>query len=399
MRAHEHPGSEALTTPLLILMAVATGLAAGGNYFNQPLLGTIAESLGTTHAAAAATVTIAQVSYALGLLFLVPLGDMVERRRLIVALMLAAAAGQAISGLATDIAMLAIGTAVAGLFSVAAQVLVPLAATLAAPGRSGHAVGVVMSGLLLGTLLARSVAGLLAGIGGWWTVYRVSAAAMVLITLVLWRALPASRSPEPKPYVATLRSTLRMARELPRLRTRALLGALSFASVGTLFSTMAFLLAGPPFHLSDTAIGLVGLSGVAGALVASPVGRMADRGKTALATGGAVALLLLSWPVFALGETSLVWFTVGMVLATVGLQGIHISNQSIIYALAPEARSLVTAVYMTIYFAGGAAGSSLGAVAWSLAGWTAVVWLGGGLAVATALAWAFDASVARKEAA
>jgi predicted MFS family arabinose efflux permease len=376
-------------------MAVATGLAAGGNYFNQPLLDTIAASLGTTQAAAAATVTIAQVAYAIGLLFLVPLGDMLERRNLAVGLMLAAAGGQAISGFATSITTLSIGIAVAGLFSVTAQVLVPLAATLAVPERSGRAVGTVMSGLLLGILLGRSFAGLLAGIGGWWTAYRLGAVLMVVIALALWRALPTSRPTSPQGYLATLRSTAELAFHLPRLRTRALLGALSFASLSALFSTMAFLLAAPPFSLSDVAIGAMGLAGVAGALAANAAGGLADRGKSQLATGVALATLVISWPIFALGGTSLVWFAVGMVLADLGLQGIHVSNQNIIYALAPHARARLTSVYMTTYFAGAALGSALGTAAWATAGWSGVVWLGGALSLATAAAWLLDLRVER----
>jgi len=389
----EHRG---LSTALLLLMAVATGLCAGGNYFNQPLLDTIATALHTTHAAAAATVTIAQVAYAAGLVLLVPLGDMTERRNLAVGLMLAAATGQAISGFSTGIGMLSVGIATAGLFSVAAQVLVPLAATLAAPGRSGRAVGTVMSGLLLGILLARSVAGVLAGLGGWWTVYRLSAVLMVAIAFALWRALPASRPRHATGYLATLRSTIRLALELPRLRTRALLGALSFASLSALFSTMAFLLAAPPFDLSDTGIGLVGLAGVAGALAANAAGGLADRGGSQLATCIALAILVGSWPLFSLGGTSLTWFLVAMVLADLGLQGIHVSNQSIIYALAPEARARLTSVYMTTYFVGAAAGSSLGSAAWSMWGWTGVVWLGGGLSLASVLAWLLDLRVAAR---
>lgn len=385
----------ALTTPLLLLMAVATGLSAGGNYFNQPLLEAIADSLGTTHAAAATTVTIAQVSYATGLLFLVPLGDMVERRRLSVGLMLAAAAGQAVSGFAPNIGVLALGTALTGLFSVAAQVLVPFAATLAAPERSGRAVGTVMSGLLTGILLARSVAGLLAGVGGWSTVYKLSAVLMTLVALALWRALPVSRPSAPTSYAATLRSLAHLASSLPRLRTRSILGGLAFASLSALFATMAFLLSGPPHGLHEAGIGLVGLAGVAGAMMAGVAGTLADRGKAQLATGGSAILLIVSWPALALGGTSLFWFVVGMLIADLALQGIHVTNQNIIYALAPHARARINSVYMTIYFVGAAAGSTLGSLAWGFAGWQGVCWLGGALAVATAAAWLYDARIAR----
>ncbi len=211
------PARPTLTSPALLLMAVATGLCAGGNYFNQPLLESITEALGTTHSAAASTVTIAQVSYALGLMFLVPLGDMLPQRRLAVTLMFAAAAGQAISGFAPNIGVLMAGTAIAGLFSVAAQVLVPFAATLAAPERRGRAVGTVMSGLLVGILLARSIAGILAEFGGWSTVYRVSAGAMVIVAIALWRVLPPSTpTAGQQSYGAILRSLATLVRTYPR---------------------------------------------------------------------------------------------------------------------------------------------------------------------------------------
>lgn len=386
----------ALTTPILLLMAVATGLCAGGNYFNQPLLESIASALGTSHSAAAATVTVAQVAYALGLLFLVPLGDMLEQRRLAVGLMLAAATGQAISGFAPTIGVLAAGTATAGLCSVAAQVLVPFAAALAAPDRRGRAVGTVMSGLLLGILLARSVAGLLAGLGGWTTVYRISAAVMVVVAIALWRVLPNSRPTAHDGYAATLRSLGTLVRTQPRLRTRALLGALSFASVSVLFSTMAFLLSGQPYGFDEVRIGLVGLAGVAGALMANLAGRLADRGRTQLTSGIGVAALIASWAALAAGAQSLAWFLIGMAVIDLALQAVHISNQSIIYALDPGARARLNSVYMTTYFVGAAAGSALGTVAWTRAGWTGVCVLGVGLAATTALAWGADVRVGRR---
>lgn len=371
-------------------MAVATGLCAGGNYFNQPLLESIATALGTSESVAASTVTIAQVSYALGLLLLVPLGDVFPQRRLAVTLMVAAAAGQAISGFSPNIAVLAVGTAMAGLFSVAAQVLVPFAATLAAPERRGSAVGTVMSGLLVGILVARSVAGMLAEIGGWTTVYRVSAVIMVLVAFALWKVLPATTPTARQGYGRTLRSLGTLVAAHPRLRTRSVLGGLAFASVSALFSTMAFLLAGPPFGLGDMQIGLVGLAGAAGALAANAAGRLVDRGYGAHATACGVVVLVVSWAALAAGATSLVWFVVGMVVVDLALNLVHVTNQSIVYALDPDARSRINSVYMTVYFAGAASGSALGAVAWSFGGWTAVCMLGAGLAVLTVVVWLID---------
>ncbi|WP_343734408.1 MFS transporter [Acidovorax sp.] len=391
------PIAPGLSTSVLLLMAVACGLCAGSNYFNQPLLHSIATQLQVRDASAALIVTLAQVAYAAGLLLLVPLGDLLERRRLIVTLMLLAALGQFTSGFAHSYAMLALGTLLTGLFSVAAQVLVPLAATLAAPGRSGRAVGLVMSGLLTGILAARSVAGLLSEVGGWTLVYRVAGVAMVAVALALWWVMPVSRnaaSAQTQTYGQVLRSLGTLALRHPRLRSRALLGALSFASVSVLFSTMALLLAGPAHRLGDAGIGLVGLAGVAGALMASVAGRMADRGQAQVATALSVGLLLLGWGALWLGAISLAWFVVGMLVADLALQGVHISNQNVIYRLDPTARARLNAVYMTSYFVGAATGSAMGSVAWLWGGWGATCALGLGLAVLNALALAHDQRLA-----
>ncbi|MBS9373491.1 MFS transporter [Rhodococcus sp. B50] len=386
-----------LTTPVLLLMAVATGLCVGGNYFNQPLLDSIAEALDTSRSAAASTVTVAQVAYALGLLFLVPLGDMFPQRRLAVMLMLAAAAGQGLSGFAPSIGVLVVGTAIAGLFSVAAQVLVPFAATLATPESRGRAVGTVMSGLLVGILVARSVAGILAELGdSWTTVYRVSAVAMVIVALALWRVLPATPPVVRQGYVSTVKSLGTLIVRHPRLRTRSILGGLSFASVGALFSTMAFLLSDPPFGLDDLQIGLVGLAGVAGAVAATVAGRLVDRGYGPQTTAVGVVTLVASWAALAAGGSSLVWFVVGMLVVDLALNLVHITNQNIVYALDPDARSRVNSVYMTGYFVGAASGSALGTVAWTAGGWPAVCVLGVGLAVLAGVVWALDMRLAAR---
>ncbi|MFV9427584.1 MFS transporter [Rhodococcus aetherivorans] len=386
-----------LTTPVLLLMAVATGLCVGGNYFNQPLLDSIAEALDTSRSAAASTVTVAQVAYALGLLFLVPLGDMFPQRRLAVMLMLAAAAGQGLSGFAPNIGVLVVGTAIAGLFSVAAQVLVPFAATLATPESRGRAVGTVMSGLLVGILVARSVAGILAELGdSWTTVYRVSTVAMVIVALALWRMLPATPPVVRQGYGSTLRSLGTLIVTHPRLRTRTLLGGLGFASVGALFSTMAFLLSDPPFGLDDLQIGLVGLAGVAGAFAATAAGRLVDRGYGPPTTAVGVVTLVASWAALAAGGSSLVWFVVGMLVVDLALNLVHITNQNIVYALDPDARSRVNSVYMTGYFVGAASGSALGTMAWSAGGWTAVCVLGVGLAALAGVVWALDLRLAAR---
>jgi len=389
-----------LSTTTLLLMAAACGLCAGANYFNQPLLHSMAQGLRISDAQASSTVTMAQVSYGLGLLLLVPLGDMLERRRLVLALMLLAACGMlasGVSGLVGSFALLAGGTLMAGVFSVAAQVLVPMAATFAAPGASGRAVGLVMSGLLIGILASRSVAGILSQLGGWSTVYWVGAACTALMAALLARALPLAPPAAQVSYGAVMRSLASLLRSHPRLRSRSLIGGLGFATVSVLFSTMALLLAGPRFALSDLQIGLIGIAGIAGALMANVAGRMADRELEQTTTLAGALLLLLGWLALWLGGTSLWWFLVGMLVADGALQALHISNQNVVYALAPEARSRINAVYMTAYFIGASIGSALGSWAWLHHGWSGTSAMGCMLGLATLAVVCWDRRLAKQK--
>ena len=374
-----------LSAPALLMMAVACGLCAGGNYFNQALLHSIALHFGVNDAAAGISVTVAQVAYAVGLLFITPLGDKFERRRMAVVLMLLAGCGHGLVGWSTSFPMFMAGTLIAGLFSVAAQVLVPMAAALAAPGHAGRNVGLVLSGLLVGILLSRSVAGGLSALGGWNLVYQVTAVVMALMALWMGRVLPTSRHPQPMPYVQVLRSMGTLLRTQPALRLRTTASALAFASVSVMFATMALVLSADPLRLSDVQIGLVGLAGVTGALIANVAGNWADRGRgnTLLRLGA--GLLLLSWLALWWGQGSVLWFVVGVLVMDLGLQAINVTNQSSVASLLPEARSRMNAVYMTGYFAGASAGSALGVWAWNMAGWQGACSVGAGLAALTAL--------------
>ena len=386
------PRPTALSTSTLVLMAVACGLCAGANYFNQPLLNSMVQQLQISDAQAASTVTMAQVSYGLGLLFLVPLGDMLERRRLVLTLMLLAACGMLLSGLsgtAGSFALLAAGTLMAGVFSVAAQVLVPMAATFSAPGTSGRAVGLVMSGLLIGILASRSVAGILSDLGGWSTVYWVGAACTALMAVLLSRALPKAAPTAAVSYDEVMKSLGELIQKHPRLRSRALIGSTGFATVSVMFASMALLLAGPQFGLSDLMIGLIGIVGIAGALMANVAGRMADKGLEQSTTLAGALLMLLGWLCLWLGGSSIWWFLLGLLIVDGALQALHISNQNVIYALAPQARSRINAVYMTTYFLGASIGSALGSWAWLNHGWSGTSLMGGalGLICLSAVLW------------
>ena len=379
----------------MALMAVATGLSAGGNYLNQPLLDLIATEFGVSESAAAVSVTVAQISYALGLLLIVPLGDVVDRRKLSVGLMVLAAAGQALTGFAPGLSWLLLGTAIAGLFSVAAQVIVPFAASMAHPEQSGRIVGIVMGGLLTGILLARSISGLLSSVTGWQGVYRLAAVLMLMSAAGLWRVLPRRTATVDVTYGSALFSMGRLVRTHARLRTRALLGGLAFASVSTVFASMTLLLSGDRFGFSAAQIGLIGLTGVAGAVMASVAGRLADRGLVQWASGTCAVLLLAVWPLFALGGRYWVVFVIAFVLVDLALQGVHVSNQNVVYALQPDARARINSVYMTTYFVGASAGSAVGTLAWEHFEWAGVCIAGAGFAVLALLVWLWDLQVER----
>lgn len=371
---------EGLSARLLLLMSVATGLAVAGNYYAQPLLSTIATDLGLGTAAATGIVTTAQLSYGAGLLLLVPLADLLERRRLIVVLMLLAAAGLATSALATGHSGLIFGTMIAGVCSVVAQVLVPFAATLAPPGEQGRSVGFVMSGLLLGILLARVVAGGISSLYGWRMVYVFGAVTMAMCAVGLARSLPRYREDAGLGYARLLLSVLALFLQEPILRLRALLGMLSFAVFSLFWTPLAFLLKAPPYGYSDAAIGLFGLAGAAGALAANGAGRLADQGKGGLGTWTGLLGLLVAWIPLAFAQVSLVALSAGVLILDLAVQLVHVSNQNAIYALRPQARSRLNSGYMTCYFLGGAGGSWLATTIYPIAGWHGVVIAGVSLA-------------------
>lgn len=315
-----------LSPALIVLMSVATGLAVASNYYAQPLLETIAQAFNLSINQAGFIVTAAQLGYAVGLMFLVPLGDMFERRGLIVGMTLLAAGGMLITAMSQNLAMMIVGTALTGLFSVVAQLLVPLAATLAAPEKRGKVVGIIMSGLLLGILLARTVAGALASIGGWRTIYWVASVLMIIMALILWRYLPRYKQHSGLNYGQLLGSIFSLFIRTPVLRTRALLGALSFANFSVLWTSMAFLLASPPFGYSEATIGLFGLVGAAGALMATKAGQLADKGKARITTSVGLILLLLSWIPIALGQHSIIALIIGIIVLDLAVQGVHVTN-------------------------------------------------------------------------
>jgi predicted MFS family arabinose efflux permease len=362
-----------LSGRLVLLLAVACGATVANLYYAQPLLDTIARALHVSSGTAGLLVTATQAGYVTGLLLIVPLGDLLQRRRLVSLLLLVDALALAAATVAPSFGLLAVALGVVGVSSVAAQILVPFASTLAGEEERGRVVGRVMSGLLLGILLARTVAGLVAALGGWRLIYGLAAGAMLILALVLRRTLPEVEPPEGDlGYGSLLRSVGSLIRAEPALRHRMALGFLSMASFSGLWTSISFLLSGPPYGYGEAVIGLFSLAGLAGAGMASVAGAVADRGHVLAGTRAATIGVLAGWGLLALGERSLIALLVGIVALDLGIQATQILNQSVIYRLRPEARSRLNTAYMTSYFAGAVSGSAGASFAWEHGGWGAV---------------------------
>lgn len=374
-----------VSRPLLLLMAVASGAVVANLYYSQPLLADIARDLGISQATAGLIPALTQVGYGLGLLLLTPLGDRAERRRLVVVLTLGAALALAVTGLVRQALPLLVLHLVIGLLSVVPQILVPLVATLSPVEERGKNVGTVMSGLLLGILLARTASGVIGEHFGWRTVYALAALLMLVFAVLLRWRLPCSRPENGPSYIALLASLPTLVRELPVLREAAISGALLFGAFSVFWSTLIFHLDAQPTHLGAQVAGAFGLVGAAGALAASLSGRLAHRlgaGRIVLVGSG---IVLCSWVLMDLGGDSLALLVLGALLLDLGVQGAHVANQTRIFAQRPEARSRINTVYIVSFFIGGASGSLAGSHAWLAGGWPAVCLLGMALMAAALL--------------
>lgn len=385
-----------LSRRLVLVMALASGLVVANSYYAQPVVGIIADTFDASTTSVGLVVTASQVGYAFGLAFLVPLGDLLERRKLLITVLAVTTLSLVGMALAPTWQALGVAALLVGVSSVVGQVLVPFAASLAAEHERGRVIGNVMTGLLLGILLSRVVAGLVAELLGWRAVFWLAAALMVITALLLYRELPRVAPPAQLGYGSLLRSVLTLVREEPLLRLRMAYGALTYASFGVFWTPIGFLLAGAPFFWSDATIGLFTLFGVAGALAARFSGRLADRGYGRVQTGPFIAATALSFLLLWLGQESVAALAGGVALLDLGIQGTHITNQSLFYPLRPDARSRLNTAYMTCYFAAGSIGSGLAAVVYTHFGWGGVCVLGAAFPTAGTVLWLVEMAQGRR---
>lgn len=378
-----------MTRKAAYLFAIACGVAVSNIYSAQPLLDTLAHDFGIAHSNIGIVITVTQICYALGLFLLVPLGDLLNQRALIIGMMMISILALVVVGTAPVIFLFLIGLAIVGLLAVVTQVLVSYASTLAAPNERGSVVGFITGGVVIGILLARTFAGTMTDLFGWRSVYLVSAALMFLISLALIRLLPNDKAVGAKmSYLQLLGSIIALFLQEKILRVRAVLAMLIFTAFSTLWTSLVLPLSSPPLSLSHTAIGAFGLAGAVGAVAASRAGRFADRGAGQITTGAALGVLLLSWLPISYTEYSLFVLVLGILLLDAAVQAVHVTNQTIIFSVRPEARSRLTAGYMIFYSIGSAAGSIISTKIYAFAGWRGVCLFGAAVSACALIFWA-----------
>ncbi|MGV0812645.1 MFS transporter [Mycolicibacterium boenickei] len=383
-----------LSFGLRLLFAAVCAVAVATVYAAQPVLTQIGEELGVPEAELGWIVTAGQLGYLVGLILLVPFGDMVDRRRLISGHLLLAAVGVALAATASGTWLLLTGLAVAGLFAVVVQTTVAYAAALSTPEERGRTLGVVTSGVVVGILGARVVAGALAAVWGWRAIYVGLAVLLVALACVVSRLLPPDPRLRHTTYPQLLTSFGRLFRE--RLFfSRGLIAFFLFASFGTLWSGLALPFAAAPWHLSTAEIGLFGIAGLAGALGAARAGQWADAGFSGPVTGGALVLLIASWLAIAQASWSLLLVVGGLIVLDFAVQAVHVSNQHLLTAAHPHRTSSVIGGYMFFYSLGSAFGATATTAVFSVAGWIGSSVLGAAFATGALVVWAVSRAAHR----
>lgn len=374
---------------VILLFAIASGASVANVYYAQPLLDILASDFNVSHAAIGGVVTATQIGCALALIFLVPLGDLVNRRRLMALQLLALISALLVVCFAHSTIILLVGMLAVGLLGTAmTQGLIAYAASAAGPHEQGHVVGTAQSGVFIGLLLARVFSGGISDIAGWRGVYFCAAILMLILALPLWKRLPhLNIQPSAMRYPQLLASMLNLLRKEKVLQVRGVLALLMFAAFNIFWSALVLPLSAPPYNFSHTVIGSFGLVGVIGALAAARAGYWADRGYAQRTSLAALLILLIAWAPLSLMSYSLWALIIGIVLLDLGGQALHVTNQSMIFRTRPEAHSRLVGLYMLFY----AVGSGLGAISttatYAYAGWFGVCALGAGVSLLALLFW------------
>lgn len=361
-----------LNTLLIMIMAVACGLTVANLYYIQPLLGDIAKTFNANETTVGFAAMLTQIGYAVGMIFILPLGDIKERRNLITIMLLFSILSLTSMFFSHNILMVIISSFAIGFTSIIPQLIIPLAAQLSAPKERGKIIGTVMSGLLVGILVSRTFSGILGGYLGWRMVYIIAAIMMLILMIALRKLIPVSKPVSSLKYTELLKSMLYLIKKEPVLREASINGAMIFAAFSAFWTSLTFLLGSSHYNMGPQAVGLFGLVGVSGALAAPLVGKTADKKGPRFVIGICLVVIIISYIFFFLFGFKIWGLILGVILLDLGVQSGNVSNQTRVQSLNEEMRNRINTVYMVSFFLGGAFGSFLGSYSYSHFGWYGV---------------------------
>lgn len=361
-----------LTLKLKYLITIGCGVVVANLYYCQPLLGEFSRYFHVSEESASFVNICSQVGYGVGLFFIVPLGDMLARRGLLIWMHLLAALALVGVAFSPSINWLFVFSVSVGITSTACQVFIPLAMHLASDEERGKILGTILGGLLTGILLSRSLSGFVAEYFGWQSVYFISALLMVIMTFLIWKYIPGEQPSFKGSYRELMKSLFSLFKEQPVIRESAWIGACLFGAISAFWATMAFFLEKPPYEYSLLVIGLFGIIGAGGALVSPIIGRITDKYGPFKPMRAGIFLMVAGYFILFFANSGIALMIIGIILIDMGLQSTHIPNLSRNYSLLPHARTRLNTLYMTFFFIGGTIGSSIGSIAWNSGGWIGV---------------------------
>ncbi|CAK7079195.1 MAG: putative transporter [Parabacteroides sp.] len=368
--------NEGLPASLLWTLAIAAGISVANIYYNQPLLSMISHDLGISEFKANLIAMITQIGYAIGLLFIIPLGDMFQRKRIILVSFSILILSLLIIGLSQNIYIILSASFFTGMCSVMPQIFVPIASQFSKQEMKGRNVGIVISGLLTGILASRVISGLIGEYLGWRVMFFIAAILMLICSVVVIKVLPKITPTFKGKYIDLMKSLLLLIKEYPKLRIYSIRAALAFGSFLAMWSCLAFKMELPPFYAGSNVVGLLGLCGVAGALSASFVGKYVKQVGVKRFNYIGCALILFAWLLFYSGGNTYIGLIAGIIIIDIGMQCIQLSNQTSIFDLSPKAANRINTIFMTTYFIGGSLGTFLAGTFWHWFGWQGVIGVG-----------------------
>ena len=365
-----------LPASILWTLAIVAGISVANLYYNQPLLNMIRHDLGVSEFKTNLIAMVTQIGYAIGLFFIVPLGDLYQRRKIILtnfALLIVSLLAIASSH---SVNLILVASLFTGICSMVPQIFIPIAAQFSRPENKGRNVGIVVSGLLTGILASRVVSGFVGELFGWREMYYIAAGLMLACAVIILKVLPEIQPNFKGRYASLMKSLLSLWREFPQLRVYSVRAALNFGSFLAMWSCLAFKMGQAPFFADSDVIGLLGLCGVAGALTASFVGKYVKQVGVRRFNFIGCGLILMSWLLLSIGENTYAGIIAGIITIDIGMQCIQLSNQTSIFELDPRASNRINTIFMTTYFTGGSLGTFLAGSFWQLYGWHGVTGVG-----------------------